>query len=245
VDAPGGVSYRAFPGSLTAFVALDVQRPPFSDPKLRRAVAAALDRSTLASLGNQTPTDHLLPPAVREAGASRYSPGALARARRLAGTNQVTVRMAVQSGDEASRRFADVVRTELAPLGIDVQPVIVADVGAAIRDPATGIQLAALQTELDYPDPASLLTRMLGTDVPAAWLPAATLAAVHRLARLNGEVRDRAAAALAVRLATRDVPVVPYGTPMIGAVLGPRLGCRVWNGVDSWLDIAALCLGTR
>ena len=85
---------------------------------------------------------------------------------------------------------------------------------------------------------------MLGHDVPTAWLPTSTRSAVNRLALLSGDARDRAAVALATRLAARDVPVVPYGTPTIGAVLGPRLGCRVWNGVDSGLDLAALCLRT-
>ena len=59
---------------------------------------------------------------------------------------------------------------------------------------------------------------------------------------MTGTARDRAAVALASRLATRDVPVVAFGTEELGVVLGPRLGCRVWNGVDAGLDLAALCL---
>ncbi len=86
---------------------------------------------------------------------------------------------------------------------------------------------------------------MLGHDVPAAWLPPATRAAEDRLSRLTGAARDRAAVQLAARLARRDVPVVPYGTPTIGAVLSRDLGCRVWNGVDAGLDLAALCLDRR
>ena len=42
------------------------------------------------------------------------------------------------------------------------------------------------------------------------------------------------------RLATRDVPVVAYGTDTLGAVVGPRLGCGVWNGSTQELDLAAL-----
>ena len=37
-----------------------------------------------------------------------------------------------------------------------------------------GIQLVALTTSLDYPDPASFLTRMLGHHVPGNWLPTST-----------------------------------------------------------------------
>jgi hypothetical protein len=83
---------------------------------------------------------------------------------------------------------------------------------------------------------------MLGKDVPAAWLPPPTRTAVGRLAHLTGAARDRAALDLAAHLASRDVPVVVFGTKSLGIVVGPRLGCRVWNGVDSGLDLAALCL---
>jgi hypothetical protein len=150
--------------------------------------------------------------------------------------------MAVASGDDRARQLADALREQLAPLGIDVRAVPVANVAAALRDPAARIQLAALQTELDYPDPASFLTQMLGADVPAAWLPVGVRSTVDRLAHLSGAARDHAAVILAARLATRDLPVVAYGTPTVGAVLGPRLGCRTWNGVDPGLDLAALCL---
>ena len=241
-NPPGGASYRAFPQPVTSYVALDAQRPPFSDPRLRRAVAAALDRSTLANLSDQTPTARLLPPAVRGAPAPRLTATGPERAQVLTRGRRVTVRMAVASGDDRARQLADALREQLAPLGIDVRAVPVANVAAALRDPAARIQLAALQTELDYPDPASFLTQMLGADVPAAWLPAGVRSTVDRLAHLSGAARDHAAVILAARLATRDLPVVAYGTPTVGAVLGPRLGCRTWNGVDPGLDLAALCL---
>jgi ABC-type oligopeptide transport system substrate-binding subunit len=188
------------------------------------------------------PTDRILPPSVRGARAPRSALPELARALRLVGSRHVIARMAVQAGDDNGRQFANVVHVALAPLGIDVQPVTVADVGAAMRDPRARIALAALGTEVDYPDPASFLTQMLGNDVPAAWLPASNRAAVDRLVGLTGAARDRAALVLAARLETRDVPVVAYGTPTIGAALGPRLRCRIWNGVDPGLDLAALCL---
>src|SRR4029077_3492940 len=92
----------------------------------------------------------------------------LARARRLAGARQVTVRMAVRVGDERGRQFVDVVHAALAPLGIDVKPISVADVAAALRENGSVIRLAALTTTLDYPDPASFLTQMLDKDVPVA-----------------------------------------------------------------------------
>ena len=62
------------------------------------------------------------------------------------------------------------------------------------------------------------------------------------LGSLSGAARDRAALALAARIATRDVPIIAYGTPALGTLIGPRLGCRTWNGIDSGFDPAALCL---
>ena len=259
----GSVSFHSFPRPLTFYLALNAGRPPFSDPRLRRAVALAVDRRTLSAFWNQArldvaapagpgalrgaptdmePTARILPPGMRGGGAARFGPPNVARAQRIAGVRHDQIRMAVQADASSSRELASRVRTALAPLGIDVRPVPVADVAASLRDPRAQIDLAALQTELDYPDPASFLTEALGKDVPPSWLPRSTRAAVDRLAGLTGTNRDRAAVRLALRLAVRDVPVVPYGTPTIGAVLGPRLGCRVWNGVDSAPDLVALCL---
>jgi hypothetical protein len=36
--------------------------------------------------------------------------------------------------------------------------------------------------------------------------------------------------------------VIAYGADAIGTLLGPRLGCRTWNGVDAGPDLVALCL---
>jgi DNA-binding SARP family transcriptional activator/ABC-type transport system substrate-binding protein len=241
-EAPGRVAYRGFPQAFTAYLALDAARPPFSDARLRRAVAAALDRATLATSAGLTATDRLLPPAVRAGEPPQVSPPSVDRARLLAGPRHVTVRMAVQSGDDTGRRLAEVVHAALAPLGINVLPATVGDIGEALRRPSARIQLAAVSTALDYPDPGSFLTQMLRQDIPAAWVPASARAGVARLARLSGAARDRAAVALARRLRTRDVPVVAYGTRILGTLVGHRLGCRVWNGVEAGLDLAALCL---
>ena len=150
--------------------------------------------------------------------------------------------MAVQSTDDTGPRLVAAVHTALAPLGIDVQAAPVSDLAAALRRPSARIQLAAETTALDYPDPGSFLTQMLGRDVPRSWLPASTRTALDHLARLTGPSRDKAALALAARLNTHDNPVVPYATRELGTLTGPRLGCRIRNGVDPALDLAALCL---
>src|SRR5262245_34757380 len=69
-----------------------------------------------------------------------------------------------------------------------------------------------LTTSVDYPDPGSFLSRMLGKDVPTERLPTAPRRAVERLDHMTGDARDRAAVAFADRLASGDVPVVAFGT---------------------------------
>ncbi len=241
-ERSGAVSYRGFGRAVTTYLALNARSAALSDVTARRALARALDRATLAAVLNETPTSRLLPPAVRGGKQPGSADAQLAQARRLLGARHSTVHIAVRAGDERSSQLATVLQAQLAPLGIDVRPRVVRDVAAALREPRDDIQVAALTTSLDYPDPASFLTRMLGQDVPAHWIPISTRAAIERLDRMTGVARDRAALALVDRLATSDVPVVAFGTQELGVVVGRRLGCRVWNGVDAGLDLAALCL---
>ena len=234
-----GMSYRAFAGSSTLYLALDARRPPFSNEAFRRKLASAIDRRALAASVGAEQTTHLLPPGVR-GGASptvTASPSREPFAR-------VSVRFGVQEGDEGGRAVAEEVRAEQAPLGIDVRPVFVRDLEGALRDPSTRIRIAALQTEIRFPDPGSFLVQMLGRDVPAAWLPPSTRTSVARLRALTGKARDDVAQTLASRLATRDAPVIAYGSPTVGTVVGPRLGCRIWNGVDQGFDLLALAAPT-
>src|SRR5262249_36765020 len=135
----------------------------------------------------------------------------------------VALPMAVESDCWQCGQLAGLVAAQLRPLGIAVTQVPVADVAAAIRAPGAGFDVAALATELPHPAPAWFLARMLGRDVPQAWLPAATRLAVGRLDRLSGARRDRAAVALARRLADSDVPVVAHVTPQIGMLLRSEL----------------------
>ena len=55
-------------------------------------------------------------------------------------------------------------------------------------------------------------------------------------------MKTRFAIALAGLLQARDPLVDPFATQRLGTLVGPRLGCSVWNGIDPGLDLAALCL---
>jgi ABC-type transport system substrate-binding protein len=235
----GSIRYFALPSARLEYLALNGGRGPLRDASLRRRVAGAIDRAALASSSDLTPTAGLLPPALR--GGSIVGPARESRPRRKP---HVTLRIAVdQACGESCALFASQIAAHLRPLGIDVVSVVSSNLPAAMRDPAARIDMATLATDFPYPDPASFLAQMLGHDVPASWLPQTTRAALTRLDSLSGSGRDRAAVALARRLGDVDVPVVAFGTPQMGVLLGPELGCRRWDAFDSELDLAALCIG--
>ncbi len=233
---PGGaLAYRPLPELHLDYLALNAERGPLRDVTLRRRVAAALDRPALAAdEEGDAPTSSLLP--MLDSGVTASTPTA------PPAPTRVRLRMAVDSACWKCRQLADLVAAQLRLLGITVVPVAVGNVPAAMRSARVHIDLAAISTELPFPDPASFLTQMLGRDVPRSWAPAATLTAVDGLDRLAGRARYRAAVQLARRIARADVPVVPYGVPHIGLLLRPQLGCRRLDAFDFELDLANLCL---
>ena len=93
-----------------------------------------------------------------------------------------------------------------------------------------------------FADPASFLVQMLLQQMPPSWLPKGVVGQVERLSRLDGVERRSAAVALADKLASREVPVAAAATPVVPALLGPRLGCRVFPPWGFGIDLAALCL---
>ena len=251
--APGGLSYAATPLEQTRYIALNARYGVFSDDRLRRSAARALSRGALAAAwgfstdgdpntGRPLASGELLPPNVRGYRPSDPYPldpdltRAPLPARRVA-----LARMAIPAGcDECLSSFQQV-KAALAPLGIAVRARRVASLAAAKRQPRR-FDLYDGVTALPYPDPSSFLAKMLGKDIPRAWLPAETDAALSRLAKLRGRVRDGAAIALAGRLERRDVPVMAYGHPVIGELYSSRVGCRVRPGYAYGLELAALCV---
>ena len=243
-DGAGAHRYVAVPMANTEYVAFNASRPLFSDPRVRRAAAHALNRSALAAVWGEVPADDVLPPNmpgytdrevyatrpdIEEANATMRGPGG-------------TAIMALLADCPECRQFGEGVKAALAPIGIDVRLVEVEDVFGALRRPDTRFDLFDGWTFLDYPDPASFLTKMLGEDVPASWLPAAVRGEVGRLSGLTGAERTAAAANLAARLQSIEVPIAPIGWWPTGELLSSRLGCQVFPPFGFGVDLAALCL---
>jgi DNA-binding SARP family transcriptional activator len=234
-----GITYRVLPRARLEYIAFNSARDGLRSAEVRQRIAAGVDRAALAAYRSLTATSDLLPPGIR--GGTVETPD-----RHVARVGRLRLRLALdRECGHPCAQFAALLSAELRQLGVVVSTVARGDLAAAVHTPGADIDLAVLSTELPYPDPASFLARMLGRDVPRAWLRPETRRAVSRLATLSGRARDRAAVSLAKRIARVDVPVVAYGTPQIGTLLRSRLGCRRWDAFNAQLDLTTLCVQDR
>jgi hypothetical protein len=147
--------------------------------------------------------------------------------------------MAIRSGCDECTEAAHVVQRSLGAIGIDVTIRKVDDLGAAI-DSGTQFDLVDLETALPYPDSASFLAHLVD-ELPTGWVPAGVQEQAKTIAAMSGDGRQAAAAALADRLATVELPVAAYGTPQTSQFIGPRIGCRVFSPFAYGLNLAAMC----
>ena len=240
--APGDQRYFLTPESATRFIAFNASRGIFAEARVRRAAALAIDRGTLAAAWGALPTDQLLSPALPSYRNREMYPlsASIAQARALMQERRGNALLAIPSGCDQCTEAAHVVRRNLAAVGIDVTIRKLDDLGAAIESGAK-VDLLDIRTALPYPDSASFLAHMF-YDVPSGWSPASVRAWVDAVHGMSGAGRQAAAASLADRLATVEVPVAAYGTPQTTQFIGPRIGCQVFSPFAYGLDLAAMCL---
>jgi ABC-type oligopeptide transport system substrate-binding subunit len=239
--ARGDQRYFATPLPRTRFVAFNASRGIFADPGVRRAAALALDRSALAAAWKQVPTDQILAPVMpgfkdRDLYPLQASLGRPGRSLRGRGGTAV---MALSPGCDECSEAAQVIAMNLAPIGIDVEIRKVDFVGQPSK--LKRFDLIDAETGIPYPDSSRFLSQLL-RDIPSGWLPGGARAKIHRVADLSGDRRQAAAAALADRLAMREIPVVAFATPQIHQFIGPRMGCRSFTPFGYGLDLAAMCV---
>jgi ABC-type transport system substrate-binding protein/class 3 adenylate cyclase len=234
-------SYLPAPRPHTGYLVLNAGRGIFADRDVRRAAALALDRSSLAAVWAQTPTDAFLPPSMPGSDDPSVAEPDLGEARRLMRGKTGSAVMPVFDGCDPCLVEAEVVRDDLARIGIDLRIRVISNFDV-VFEPGARFDVLDWGTEFPYPDPVSFLEQMLLRDVPAGWLPTGIRERIERVNHLSGQARLEAAIRLADRLATEDVPVVVVGTAEGGTVIGPRLGCRVFPPFGFGVDLAALCL---
>lgn len=209
----GALSYRAGKLLSVHYLAFNAGRRPFNEPGSRRAVVAALDRAALAAIRGGVPSNGLLPHGIFERSDTDSLPdvsGTPLRSRRVLG-------LGFQRGCGQCAAVADQVADQLRSLGLVVRAVPLDEVtGVSLL--RSDVDLVLGQTRLPYPDPATFLVTMLGTDVPDAWLPPGVVTEASGLAGRSGDARVRDALRLAEEWA-RDAPVAVYATGVMGELL--------------------------
>ena len=164
---PGSPAARAgkqrfFVNPLLGFVylALNTSRPLFANADLRKAVNYALDRRAIAYEPSAQPTDQYLVPGVpgfRDTHVYPLTPD-LAQAKRLARGHggRAVLYAGIESFD---REQAQLIKAELAPIGIDVQiksfPGFA--MGHLIARRGEPFDMALVSWYVAYPDPSNIL----------------------------------------------------------------------------------------
>ena len=236
---------------LRAYV-LNTSRPLFRDnPRLRRAVNLAIDRSALRRLGGgtleSTLTDQYLPPTMRgfrDADIYPLNGPDLPRARALARGHTRSGKVVLYTVETRPHpAFAQTIKQNLAEIGLDVQikvfptPTYFGRLGASgPYDIGFGPWIA------DYDDPYAVLNvlldgRFVGTTNWARFDSGVYNRLLRRAAGLRGQARYRAYGDLDVQLARDAAPIVAVDYPNEPTLFSARVGC-----VTPPFDLTAVCL---
>jgi DNA-binding SARP family transcriptional activator/ABC-type oligopeptide transport system substrate-binding subunit len=232
-----------------AYLELNTGRRLFSDVRLRKAVNYAIDRRALARLGSwlsgpfpSIPTQQYLPPTLP--GAARgvlYPPGGdLQAARRLAPDADGTAVLYTCSDDaRICRRAAELVKANLAPLGlkVDIKEFPYPEQFLRAQSKGEPYDIVIAHWGLDYPDPSDVLNallepRDLGPELARE---------LERAARLSGPARYAAYRSLSLEIARDAAPWVPYAVGSSRDLFSARIGCQLFHPVYQ-MDLGALCI---
>ena len=248
------------PGLGIRMLAFNTSRPLFrNNPRLRRAVNFALDRTELlATSGGPLVgriTDQLLPQGIAGFRDAKIYPadGNLARARELArghlrdgkvvlyttGTSQLPV------------QAAQIAARQLAQIGLDVTvkqiPAHITSVNylETLTAPGAGWDMALVLWTPNIPDAHAYLnllieSQLFGGETISRLRSKSATAALGRAVRLpQGRARDRAYAAVDATLSRDVAPVAPLNVVHEATLVSARVGCIVLRPV---LDLAVACL---
>jgi ABC-type oligopeptide transport system substrate-binding subunit len=221
----------------TDYLAFNTRHGLFTNPRLRVAVNAALDRKALAALATDLPTDRYLPP-----GMPGFQPAHIYPMRPDAQTSRALTqghrRRAVLAvcSERVCQAIGREVRRELATIGIALAiRTIPGDLAAAPRTPSADIVLR--RSFAPYPDPVAFLKTVLSGDLADA--------RIKRISRLSGARRLVAANQLELDLLRHRAPLAAFGTPAIPQLFSARMRCEVSQPPSFLVDLSALCLSER
>jgi ABC-type oligopeptide transport system substrate-binding subunit len=242
------------PGYTFRGYAFNTSRPLFrNNPRLRRAVSFAIDRSAFRrAAGGEVSsrlTDQYLPPGMRGFKDVRIYPldrADLRRARALARGHTRGGKVSLYTIDMPNHvAFAQSIKQNLAKIELEVRitaiPLQAYFFGKRLM--ATGpYDLGFATWTADYDDPYAVLNVQLegqyvGANNWARFRSAEYDRLLRRAAGLQGEARYRAYGELDARLARDEAPMVAIDFLNDPVLVSKRLGC-----VAGSFDLAAVCL---
>jgi ABC-type transport system substrate-binding protein/DNA-binding SARP family transcriptional activator len=253
---------RIFRGRTTFqyYLQLNTGRPLFRDPRVRRALAHALDRPTLlravAGAHAGAPNDQfLLPgaPGFRDARIYRLGGPDLARARTETKAPRGRAVLWLPSNPWAYDQPQDVVtslRRSLRGIGLQLVVEKLDDLESRIAAPGAAWDLFLFgEWGPDLPDPSDTLNHLFETGYLAA--DGVTLSALHladpahdgdlrAAARLSGRARLDAYARLDERLSRDGAAVIPIGRYDQLDSFSERVGCQTFHPLYG-IVLGALC----
>jgi ABC-type transport system substrate-binding protein len=251
VKRDGSARYHVAAAPGVDMLAFNTKRALFKDPRLRRAVNYALDRKALAAVFDEAPTDRYVPPAVPMPPTTPVYPllrPDLASAKRLVSGARRRVASVYFCGEPANLRIAQLVRSNLRPLGIDVS--IIQSLGC-LRGPdpkASQADIILITRASGELDPAPFLestvgrTSAFGGIGPVTYDDRTVKGRLDRASALGQDARLAGYARLQDDLLRGPAPYAAFGSFVAPEFFSERIGCRLIQGAYHVLDLGAVCL---
>jgi peptide/nickel transport system substrate-binding protein len=248
--------YFVHPSNSISYFALNTSRGIFKDPKIRRAVAYAVDRPGLTRLGGLnagTPNEQILPagiPGYRDANIYPVGKPAIGKARALLGGTTGKVVM-YTTNDQLGVNTGQMVQANLKAIGLDVE---VKPYTFAVLIDKTGTRgepfdMYSIGWFADYPDPYDFINILLdGRTIVAKnnintsyFNVPAYQKKMDAAARLTGDARYRAYGNLDIDITRNQSPLVITGNSNIREFISSKVGCANYSYAWGGLNLVMLC----
>jgi DNA-binding SARP family transcriptional activator len=215
-EPSGGPRWSRRPLLATHLLRMRRDGGPLADPRLRRAVALALDRKAMAAVFEDVPAARVLPPGAAGATTARTPAPDPQTARTLVGGRHVRLVFGGCRDHVACPALESLVRSSLRRAGITVRR----------QNAAGNADLLYSEVVMTDPDPLGFLARAGGPAAPAPRPGPARAAALAK--RVDAQL-------------VRSLRVLPFGTPTVGEFASSRIGCREALPLSWGDDLVALC----
>lgn len=167
-SAPG-ITATAFPSTEMGYISMNAASPPLDDPHVRVAIAHAIDREAIIGAvlyGNGTPANSIFPEGVPYYNPDNAGPTLdLEKAKEEMAASSVpdgfTTTMLIKAGDATQASIAQILQSELAPLGITLELEQLEATAQKQRRFDTDYDIAIGGWTMDIPDPDQWTTAAL------------------------------------------------------------------------------------